>query len=342
MIELTINSLRQVTPNITEQIYVGDTLEDITVRLPSSIAGKNIEEFEIKMRAYVDDETYFEYPIPTDKSSIDIDVGLALTDEVRNLKVLFVCTHASGEVGKTNFVVLKVEQSPDGTALSHTIEITENGEYDVTKYTEANVEVAGGIEIETNFNIINNQIDSANITVVGGAINVEIPSGVTSIGEYSFFRQGAPVNISIPNSVTLIGNYAFCQCGTLTSITIPDNVTYIGEGAFQSCVNLANITLSDSIRSIELYTFDSCNNLTSITLPDGITTIGSNAFSNCNKLTSITLPRSITTIGLIAFLNCSALTDVYFAGTQSEWEAITIDEGNDALTNATIHYNYTP
>ena len=39
---------------------------------------------------------------------------------------------------------------------------------------------------------------------------------------------------------------------------------------------------------------------------------------------------------------CSSLTDVYYTGAQEEWNSITIGSNNDSLTNATIHYNYTP
>ena len=41
------------------------------------------------------------------------------------------------------------------------------------------------------------------------------------------------------------------------------------------------------------------------------------------------------------FYDCTALTDVYYAGTEEEWAAVTIEEmGNEILLNATIHYNW--
>lgn len=39
------------------------------------------------------------------------------------------------------------------------------------------------------------------------------------------------------------------------------------------------------------------------------------------------------------FWECSALTDVYYAGSQSDWEGINIEGDNTYLTSATIHYN---
>ncbi len=48
----------------------------------------------------------------------------------------------------------------------------------------------------------------------------------------------------------------------------------------------------------------------------------------------------MTSIGDFAFEGCSSLTDVYYSGSESDWEVIDIDDVfNDPLFNATIHYN---
>ena len=68
-------------------------------------------------------------------------------------------------------------------------------------------------------------------------------------------------------------------------------------------------------------------------------------FSNCSKLESVQLPSSITIIGLNAFSYCASLSDVYYAGSETDWGEVSIndeDEGNTELLNATIHYDCVP
>ena len=107
---------------------------------------------------------------------------------------------------------------------------------------------------------------------------VEVKSGVTSIGKYAFYQCSSLVSIELPDGLTRIGSSAFQSCSSLESIELPDSVTSIGGSAFASCSSLASIELSDCVMGIGDSAFSDCSSLTSIKIPKNVTSIGSNAF----------------------------------------------------------------
>jgi hypothetical protein len=120
---------------------------------------------------------------------------------------------------------------------------------------------------------------------------------------------------SIPNGVKSICPEAFYYCLGLTSITIPNSVTSIGFRAFQCCENLTNVTIPESVTSIEY-----------------------DAFEYCSSLQSVVIPKSLKFISGCVFDGCLALTDVYYTGTQEEWNQVYVADNNEPLTSATIHF----
>lgn len=109
----------------------------------------------------------------------------------------------------------------------------------------------------------------------------------------------------------------------VTSVNIPSGVTRIGIQAFLFCTSL-----------------------TSITIPDGVLSIENEAFEACESLTSITIPDSVTSIGDYAFYDCTSLANIYYKGTEEQWNSI-IKGGNwnknmgvDVEGGTVITYNY--
>ena len=186
-----------------------------------------------------------------------------------------------------------------------------------------------------------------NVTEIGcytfkgctGLTSVTIGNGVTKIRDSAFEGCTSLTSIAIPDSVTRIYDDAFRGCTGLTSVTIGNSVTSIGDYAFSGCTNLTNVTIPDSVTSIGR-AFNGCTGLTSITIPDSVTSIGDSAFSGCTDLMSIIIPDSVTGIYYEAFKGCIKLKDVYYTGSEDEWKSIKIENRNDYLKNATIHYNY--
>lgn len=128
---------------------------------------------------------------------------------------------------------------------------------------------------------------------------------------------------------------------TVTAITAEDlaGITKIGDHAFYKCTYLTTVALGNNISSIDDYAFGGCTKLKTVTLSEGLTTIDLGAFSNCARLQSISIPSTVTLIQSMAFNSCSALANIYYAGTEEQWAAISKGDSNTALTTATIHYN---
>ena len=168
--------------------------------------------------------------------------------------------------------------------------------------------------------------------------DVVIQYGIRNIPTSTFFNCVSLTNVTIPESVTSIEDAAFRNCTSLTSVILPSNVTSIEGEAFSGCIALAKVAIPNSVTRIGYGAFCGCTGLTNVTISSGVTSIETWAFQSCTSLTSITIPYSVTNIGNSAFLFCDRLTDVYYDGTAADWEKITIDYGNENLTNATFHY----
>jgi len=178
---------------------------------------------------------------------------------------------------------------------------------------------------------------------------VKIASGITGIGAYTFYHCTLLTSVEIPVGVTSIGEHAF-DGSMVSSVTIPNTVTEIGQFAFDGCP-LVSLTLPASIRNIGYRAFQNCDYLQRLTIEDGVTMIGDWAFYGCKELKSITVPKSVSYIGESAFYDCEKLESVSFENTAnwfitkqknaSEGEAITVLTSSAnalALSNSKAEY----
>lgn len=107
-------------------------------------------------------------------------------------------------------------------------------------------------------------------------------------------------------------------------------LTISGEGAMTDWGSYADVPWYSSRDSIK-----------DVIIGNSVTSIGDEAFWKCSSLESVVIPDSVESIGERAFWRCSSLTDVYYGGSENEWNAISIGNYNTPLTNVTIHYNST-
>ena len=75
-----------------------------------------------------------------------------------------------------------------------------------------------------------------------------------------------------------------------------------------------------------------------INIPYGVTSIKEGTFAICGYLKKVLIPSSVTSIEDFAFDYCDSLKDVYYGGSNIEWEKIKIKNYNDVLITANIHY----
>lgn len=175
----------------------------------------------------------------------------------------------------------------------------------------------------------------------GKGSDYSIPNGTTRIAQSAFYFCDTITNIVMPNSVKYIDRYAFEYCKALTALNIPNSVERIESYVF-SHSGIEKIVIPDSVKFIDRWAFSSCESLTNVVISKNLKTIDEYTFQYCKSLTSIVIPKSVTNVNLSAFKECTALKDVYYMGTQTEWDKIDIYTNfgdNYALKRANKHFS---
>ena len=176
-----------------------------------------------------------------------------------------------------------------GVKPSGTLEISENGVFDVYSYASANVNVP-----TTGFN------------------EREVTEGVYDI-------------VNLNNSASYVHPYALQSNLSLMTVDLPD-CAVVNESAFYHCSNLKTVNLPMCNR-ISSYAFRSCYSLSQMNLPT-VKTIGQSAFGACSALSSLTLctdvywtiPFGTRTYGGTPITNESSSASIYVrSDTYSLW-----------------------
>lgn len=204
---------------------------------------------------------------------------------------------------------------------------------------------------------------------------ITVSDGVTTIGKYAFNSCYNVTEVSLPEGITSIGFGSFDSCTSLKSITIPSTVNKLYDSPFFNCSSLEKITVSDANKSfcsdndgvvyskdkteliqypcgrqsanfslpytvtaINKAAFAGAEKLVNVVIPESTKTIDAMSFYGCTSLKIITVPKSIELIGEKAFSRCDNLSEVYYSGTQEDWNSITLRNNNESLTSATFSY----
>ena len=145
-------------------------------------------------------------------------------------------------------------------------------------------------------------------------------------------------------------HFHFFSCNKLTGVIFPEGISTIEYSHFFNCKNLKSVGIPATVTTIMPMAFANTG-LEHVKIPTGVTRINHETFNNCKNLQSVILPATVTSIDASAFFECESLKDVYYTGTEAQFQEIELTNDREyaetdyetvyqAFQGAEIHFNY--
>ncbi|MBE6673946.1 MAG: helix-turn-helix domain-containing protein [Ruminococcaceae bacterium] len=180
--------------------------------------------------------------------------------------------------------------------------------------------------------------------------SLQLPSGITTIGENTLYGLRGLEMLKIPAGVNSISTKAFLSFGCIREFWVDDNnarychiegalynkertnlikypigsytdayrvpegTNIIEENAFFGSIYLKEVYFPDSVGVVRKSAFEFCVELTTINFGGSLNYVEARAFYDCYSLKQVTFEHDIIDIGNMAFCNCRSLTYVEFRG----------------------------
>ncbi|GMH99981.1 hypothetical protein TrVE_jg4705 [Triparma verrucosa] len=113
---------------------------------------------------------------------------------------------------------------------------------------------------------------------------------ITKVGENVCCYASILVVVDIPEGITIIGDASFIRCISLKDIKFPKSLTKIGSMSFAYCSSLEEVDLlHTNVRELNSYAFQYCTSLKEMKIPDSLQTFGDDVFYCCSQLVPSTI-----------------------------------------------------
>lgn len=166
--------------------------------------------------------------------------------------------------------------------------------------------------------------------------SLDIPSGVTDIGDYAFYLNRNMSSLNLGPTVKSIGNNAFGQVYAISSITIPASVEEIGRQAFDNChmleevdfeaencmkcgegafTNVRKVIIGPKVKNVPENTFQACSALREIDYRAESLRMNVNQWSTGAyppRVTRIIIDKGVREINSYVFWGCSTIGEIKF------------------------------
>ena len=227
-------------------------------------------------------------------------------------------------------------QSGGGVTPSGTLNISENGEYNVYSYASASVDVHPSVSLSETY------LSNGSYTITGefngGMVTVNVPSpqfvteslSVSANGTYTpgqgvdgysqvvvdvppivgwdqkSVTEGTDVIINLDNTASFVASGAFFEKRTIQTVNLP-YATTVGDAAFNNCYSLSQVSLP-MCSYIGTSAFRYCVSLSQVSF-SVCSYIGTSAFANCASLSQVYFPVC-SYIDYYTFQGCTSLSQV--------------------------------
>ena len=150
--------------------------------------------------------------------------------------------------------------------------------------------------------------------------------------------------------VTAVAAGALDAATQSSYLYIPESIVTLESGALSACTSLSEIAVNArntafTAKDGDLYTKDEktlvrlavASAPTMIKIESGVTAIGDYALCGATSK-NVLLPASIISIGKGAFSNMKKLVAVYYSGSITAWNGVSVAGGNSNISMSTLYY----